>query len=265
MMTEIKEYVEARKAELRDEMASLKRPPSLAIISVGDDPASATYIRGKLKDAAEVGFKAENIRLPEDTKEEDLLALLRKLNDDDSVDGVLVQLPVPKQIRTEAINRTIDPSKDVDGFVPGTKFTPCTAKGIVDYLDHEGYSFRGKNAVVIGRSQIVGRPTARLLLNKDCNVTVLHSKTSGEDMRFYLKHADLIVVAVGHLGFIDESYELKESAYVIDVGINRGEDGHVHGDCVPGLKVAYQNPVPRGVGLLTRLALLDNLLEAAKR
>jgi methylenetetrahydrofolate dehydrogenase (NADP+)/methenyltetrahydrofolate cyclohydrolase len=261
---EIKEYVAQRKLALGKELASLKKVPCLSIIVVGDDPASASYVRGKLKDAAEVGFQAKLTALPSTVEEKSLLDLIAQQNADPAIDGILVQLPVPKTIRESMIHQAIAPSKDVDGFSPVSPFACCTPKGIIDYLSAEGFVFRGKNAVVIGRSAIVGKPMAKMLLARDCNVTVLHSKTSDEDKRFYLKHADLVVVAIGKLGLIDASYEFKPSCWIVDVGINRGADGHLHGDCVPGLPVAKQTPVPGGVGLLTRLALLENLLEAVK-
>jgi methylenetetrahydrofolate dehydrogenase (NADP+)/methenyltetrahydrofolate cyclohydrolase len=259
---EIKEYVALHKNEIKQAILKEGHVPSLAIITVGEDPASESYVRGKLKDAAEVGIKAVNTRLPESTSQEDLLSLIDELNADPTIDGILVQLPLPKQISEHVVQLAIDPSKDVDGFSPLTSFDCCTPKGIIDYLSEEGFPFRGANAVVLGRSNIVGKPMAKMLLAKDCNVTVLHSKTKEEDKRFYLAHADLVVVAIGKLGLIDLSYEFKPTAWVVDVGINRGEDGHLHGDCLPGLKVAKQTPVPGGVGLLTRVALLDNLLEA---
>lgn len=262
---EIIDYVAKRKEEIRSEISSLKKIPTLAIFVVGHVPASEAYVRGKLKDAAEVGFNAIDIRLEEDVSEEELLKRIEECNRNPEIDGILVQLPVPKHISVDKINTTIDPKKDVDGFCLGTKYDCCTPKGIINYLEAEGFEFQGKNAVVIGRSNIVGKPMARLLLNKNCNVTVLHSKTTPEDKKFYVKHADLIVVAIGRLGFLDESYEFKPSAVVVDVGINRGEDQKLHGDCVPNLPVALQTPVPRGVGLLTRLALLENLLEAVKK
>lgn len=263
-LMEIKEYVAERKIEMRKSLLSSSHIPSLAIVIIGDNPASESYVRGKMKDAEEVGVRVAITRLREDVTEQTLLDLLAQMNADSAIDGILVQLPVPKAISEQAIRLAIKPEKDVDGFSPLSHFSCCTPKGIIDYLKHENFVFRGKNAVVVGRSVIVGKPMAKMLLSEDCNVTVLHSKTADEDKRFYLAHADLIVVAIGHLGAIDASYVFKPTATVIDVGINRGEDGHLHGDCVPGLKVAYQSPVPGGVGLLTRLALLDNLLEAAK-
>lgn len=261
---EIKDYVLKRKQELKNAMLSSPRIPTLAIIVVGDNPASDSYVRGKMKDAAEVGFKAVDTRLGENTSEAELVALIKKYNADPSIDGILVQLPVPKQISEKAIHEAVLPSKDVDGFSPLSPFECCTPKGICDYLSAEGFVFRGKNAVVLGRSNIVGKPMAKMLLARDCNVTVLHSKTSDEDKRFYLEHADLLVVAIGRLGAIDATYKFKPSCWIVDVGINRGEDGHLHGDVVPNLPVAKQTPVPGGVGLLTRLALLDNLLEAVE-
>ncbi len=261
---EIKDYVAQRKNLLREEIAKLGKTPVLSIILVGENPASESYIRGKMKDSAEVGAAARLSRLPSATTEEALLALIEQENRDPAIDGILVQLPLPKSIAEKDIHRALDPKKDVDGFSPLSEFDPCTPKGICDYLTEEGFAYRGANAVVLGRSEIVGKPMARLLLRRDCNVTVLHSKTSDEDRRFYLAHADLAVVAIGRMGFIDPSYSFKPTAWVVDVGINRGEDGHLHGDCAPNLPVARQTPVPGGVGLLTRLALLENLLEAAR-
>jgi methylenetetrahydrofolate dehydrogenase (NADP+)/methenyltetrahydrofolate cyclohydrolase len=261
---DIKTYVSERKEALKKAVLSAKKVPTLAIIVIGNNPASDSYVRGKMKDAAEVGFKAIDTHLDESVSQDELLSLIKKYNEDPEIDGLLVQLPVPKQISEKAIHEAVVPEKDVDGFSPVSPFECCTPKGICDYLTSEGFLFRGKNAVVIGRSAIVGKPMAKMLLARDCNVTVLHSKTSEEDKRFYLAHADLVVVAIGKEGLIDASYVFKPTCWVVDVGINRGADGHLHGDCVPDLPVAKQTPVPGGVGLLTRLALLENLLEASK-
>ena len=258
----IKEYVAFRKEELKKEIQGLDRVPVLSIITVGNDPASEAYVRGKKKDAAEVGIKAIQTIFDENVSQEELLSTIRKQNLDSNIDGIIVQLPLPKHISVEMINQTISPKKDVDGFTLGSAFDPCTPKGIIQYLTHEGFSFRGKNAVVLGRSEIVGKPMARMLLERDCNVVQLHSKTSREDKEFYFAHADLIVSAVGRMFSWDKTYTYKADAYLVDVGINRGEDGHLHGDFVPNLPVKLQTPVPGGVGLLTRLALLENLLEA---
>lgn len=262
---EIKEYVALRKIAIKKTLEGLGKKPCLAIIQVGNNEASNAYIRGKLKDCAEVGFEARLIHLEDTITEKELLDVVEQCNDDPTIDAFLVQLPVPEGISEKAIHLAIDPKKDIDGFSPLSEFASCTPKGIIDYLSDEGFPFRGANAVVLGRSQIVGKPMAKMLLAKDCNVTVLHSKTTPEDRRFYIKHADLIVVAIGKMGYLDNTYEFKPSAWIVDVGINRGEDGHLHGDCVPGLPVARQTPVPGGVGLLTRLALITNLLEVVKK
>ena len=259
---DIKEYVESEKRKIQCQVAATASAPVLSIITIGHDQASESYVRGKKKDAAEVGIIVLQTQFEENVAEEDVLNLIRKQNNEESITGILVQLPIPKHISEEKINMTIDPEKDVDGFVAGSKYTCCTPKGIIDYLAAEGFDFVGKNAVVLGRSDIVGKPMARLLLQRNCNITVLHSKTKEDDRRFYLKHADLIVVAIGKLAFIDDTYELKPTCWLVDVGINKGEDGHLHGDAQPGLPIAKQTPVPGGVGLLTRLALLKNLMEA---
>ena len=260
----IKEYVAARKIAMRDEISKTGKIPHFVVIQANDNPASDAYIRGKLKDAAEIGAEAELRKFSPDISEAELLEEIAKANLDSSVDGLIVQLPLPKQISEERIKLAVDPKKDIDGFHPLGSFDPCTPKGIVDYLSAEGFNFKGKNAVVLGRSNIVGKPMAKMLLKKDCNVTVLHSKTSEEDKKFYLAHADLIVVAIGGCGYLDGHYQYKKDAIIVDVGINRGEDGKLHGDAVPNLPVAIQTPVPGGVGLLTRIALMDNLLLAFK-
>lgn len=261
---EIKEFTHLRKLALSEEGKKQKKIPTLCIISAGDNPANESYIRGKNKDIAEVGFKSINLHFPNEVKMEELIKVIDEENHNPEVDGILVQLPIPKGLDYKKLQSLIDPKKDVDGFSPVSPFVCCTPKGIVEYLEEEGLPFEGKNAVVLGRSDIVGKPMAKLLLSKNCNVTVLHSKTSPEDRHFYLSHADLIVIAIGIEGYLDKTYELKKTAVIVDVGINRGEDGHLHGDAVPGLQVRLQTPVPGGVGLLTRVALLENLLEATR-
>ena len=262
---EVREFVAKRKLELKEEVSLLSRKPKLVIIQVNDDPASDAYIRGKLKDGAEIGADCVLDKMDPSTSEETLLSRIEEYNQDPAVDGLIVQLPLPKHISEDKVKLAISPKKDVDGFHPLGEESPCTPKGIIEYLDAEGFSFVGKNAVVIGRSNIVGKPMAKMLLAKHCNVTQLHSRTSKEDMAFYLAHADLIVVAVGRLGLIDNTFTFKKDAFVVDVGTNRGEDGKLHGDCVPSLPVKLQTPVPGGVGLLTRLALMENLLEVTHK
>lgn len=271
-METFKEFVARRKAEIKEEVSKYDMPPKLIIINVGDDPASKVYIRGKLNDSAEVGIQAE-------LKHFDLAELyessgrkapikpikqyIRACNADPSVTGIIVQLPLPEQIKDfeEYLTSLIAPEKDVDGFTRKAYVKPATPQGIIDYLVAQKFAFTDKNAVVIGRSEIVGKPMAKLLLDKNCNVVQLHSKTSEENKRLFLKNADLIVTAVGKTNIIDASYELKPTAWIIDVGMNRDEEGKLIGDCARNLPVEFQSPVPGGVGLTTRLALITNLLK----
>ena len=261
---EIKEFVNMRKQTLKSEIASMDKKPTLMIIQANDDPASNAYVRGKLKDGDEIGANVILNKVDPLISQEELLKIIDKCNNDSSIDGLIVQLPLGKHINEDVIKLAITQKKDIDGFHPLSSFIPCTPKGIVSYLENEGFTFSGKNAVVLGRSNIVGKPMARLLLSRSCNVTVLHSKTSIEDKKFYIKHADLIVVAIGKEGFLNNDFEYNKDCYVVDVGINRGVDGKLHGDAIPNLPVKLQTPVPGGVGLLTRLALLENLMEACR-
>lgn len=256
----IKEYVKFRKEEIKNIIVGLDRKPSIAIVQLNEDAASNAYVKGKLKDAAELGVEAQLIKLPIETSQEELLKVIDNLNHDDKVDGFIVQMPLPKQINEEAVKLAVSPEKDVDGFHPLSELAPCTPKGIMNYLHFEQVPLKGKNAVVLGRSNIVGRPMAKLLLNESANVTVLHSKTTPEDMHMYIKNADIIVVAIGKMHFLDNRFEYKKDATIVDVGISRDENG-LHGDAIPDLPVKLQTPVPGGVGLLTRLALYENLLE----
>lgn len=260
---EIKEYVAKRKAYLTDLIESLPSKPKLVIIQVNEDEGSKAYIRGKIKDLTEIKADFIHVKLPLDISEEDLIKEIVKYNFDDTVDGILVQMPLPRQINEDNIKMAVTPLKDVDGFHPVSSYSPCTPKGIIDYLESLNYDFKDKNALVIGRSNIVGKPVAKLLLDRNCNVTIVHSKTSKENLDIYLKNADLIVVAVGKK-YIIENQELKPTAYVVDVGINR-VDGKLYGDCAPNLPVALQTPVPGGVGLLTRLSMLENLILCYRR
>ena len=255
----IKEYVKSKKIEMKNLVLNMEIKPKLVIVQINEDEASYAYIRGKLKDAEELGINAELIKLPLETTEEELLNKIDELNNDPSIDGFIVQMPLPKHINEENIKLAISPEKDVDGFHPLSSLDPCTPRGIMNYLNSENIALQGKNAVVIGRSNIVGKPMAKLLLKANANVTVLHSKTSFEDMNRYILNADIIVIAIGKANFLDRKFKYKESAVIVDVGINRLEDG-LHGDAERDLPVALQTPVPGGVGLLTRLALYQNLL-----
>ena len=262
-MQVIKEYVAEKKERLKKELAG-KDPLKMVIIQVGHVPASDRYVRNKAKDAAEVGIDCEIVNIPETTTEDELLTLIDGLNCDDAVTGYLVQLPLPKGISEEKIKVAITPDKDIDGFHPLSKTVPATPLGIYNYLKDMNYEFVGKNAVVIGRSNIVGKPMAQLLLKESMNVTVLHSKTKEEDKEFYIANADLIVVATGHRHTLHADYQYKENAIIFDVGINNDENGKLCGDCDPDLSVEFQSPVPGGVGLLTRMSVIDNLIELSK-
>lgn len=263
-MENIKEYTIRKKEIYKEEIATFSIKPKLVIIQVNEDAASCAYIKGKIKDLEEIGANYEHVKLPIDISEEDLIKIIDKFNNDPSVHGLIVQMPLPSQINEEHIKRAVVQAKDVDGFNPLSTFRAATPNGIINYLKDNNFDFKGKNAVVLGRSNIVGRPMAQYLLDESANVTVLHSKTTRLDMERYLENADLIVVAVGKLGFLDNSFKFKETAIVIDVGINRNEEGKLKGDAIEDLKVAFKSPVPGGVGLLTRLSLLSNLMKAYK-
>lgn len=260
----IKEYIASRKQEIKAYVEGLEVKPHLVIVQINEDQASNAYVKGKLKDSAELGINAVLIKLPIETTQEELLKLIDSLNHDDSVDAFIVQMPLPKHINEETIKLAVAPEKDVDGFHPLSELNPCTPQGIIDYLHAEGVQMQGLNALVIGRSNIVGKPMAKLLLKEHCNVTVVHSRTTPEDMKFYVNHADIIVIAIGKMHYLDESYTYKSDAVIVDVGISRDENG-LHGDATPNLPVKLQTPVPGGVGLLTRLSLIENLIRIYKK
>ncbi len=247
--------------------------PCLAVVLVGNDPASMVYVNNKKKACEKVGILSRSYELPEDTEEKDLLALVEQLNMDNSVHGVLVQLPLPPQIDEEKVILAVDPKKDVDCFHPlnvgllhtGQKgFLPCTPAGVLELIERSGHTIEGKRCVVIGRSHNVGKPTAMLLLQKNGTVTICHSKT--KDLKGICKEADILVSAVGKLHTVTKDM-VKEEAVVIDVGMNRNENGKLCGDvdfddvCEVAGAVS---PVPGGVGLMTVAMLMKNCITAAK-
>lgn len=247
--------------------------PCLAVVLVGNDPASMVYVNNKKKACEKVGILSRSYELPEDTEEKDLLALVEQLNMDNSVHGVLVQLPLPPQIDEEKVILAVDPKKDVDCFHPlnvgllhtGQKgFLPCTPAGVLELIERSGHTIEGKHCVVIGRSHNVGKPTAMLLLQKNGTVTICHSKT--KDLKGICKEADILVSAVGKLHTVTKDM-VKEGAVVIDVGMNRNENGKLCGDvdfddvCEVAGAVS---PVPGGVGLMTVAMLMKNCITAAK-
>ncbi len=247
--------------------------PGLAVIIVGEDPASQIYVRNKERACEECGFYSEKYAMPAETTEAELLALIDKLNKDDKINGILCQMPVPKHIREQAVIDAISYEKDVDAFHPvnvgkimigNFDFLPCTPAGVMELLDEYGIDPKGKECVVIGRSNIVGKPQAMLLLHRHGTVTICHSRT--QNLAEVCRRADILVAAVGKAGFVTADM-VKKGAAVIDVGMNRKPDGKVTGDvCYEEVaeKAAFITPVPGGVGPMTITMLMKNTLKAAK-
>jgi methylenetetrahydrofolate dehydrogenase (NADP+)/methenyltetrahydrofolate cyclohydrolase len=296
-----KPVAEAIKAEVAAEVAELIEKhgvrPGLAVVRVGEDPASAVYVASKVRSSEEVGLRSRHHHLPAETPHDEVLALVEQLNADDNIDGILVQLPLPKHIDETAILDAIDPAKDVDGFHPVNvgrlsqgrdALVPCTPAGVIEILKRAGIEIAGKNAVVLGRSNIVGKPMAALLLQENATVTICHSRT--KDLADVTNRAEILVAAIGRAGFVCGEH-VREGAVVIDVGINQVTDR----SRVPELfadddiekrlaaiekrgftlcgdvgqrevleKAAYYTPVPGGVGLLTVAMLMKNTVKAAK-
>lgn len=263
--------------EMIAEVAALKEKgvtPGLAVVLVGEDPASKVYVGSKEKACIQLGMYSEVHRLPEQTTEQELLALIDKLNNQDSINGILVQLPLPKHINEKAVIDAISVHKDVDGFHPHSvgnlvigddSLLPCTPAGVIELIKRSGIEIAGKHAAVIGRSNIVGKPVAMLLLRENATVTICHSRTA--NLQAVVKQADIVVVAIGRANAIDASY-IKPGAVVIDVGINRLESGKLAGDvdfesCVAN--AGYITPVPGGVGPMTITMLMKNTITAAKK
>ncbi|CAM3242298.1 bifunctional methylenetetrahydrofolate dehydrogenase/methenyltetrahydrofolate cyclohydrolase FolD [Sporolactobacillus spathodeae] len=254
------------------ELAEKGLVPGLAVILVGENPASQSYVKGKIRDCKEVGIHSELIRLPETVTEEELLAEVVRLNRAPSIHGILVQLPLPKQISEDKVIETIAPEKDVDGFHPVNLgkmmigqdcFEPCTPAGIIEMLHACKIRIAGKHVIIVGRSHIVGKPASQLFLNHDATVTICHSRTT--PLAEYTKQADILVVAVGHAGLIGAE-DIKPGAIVVDVGMNRNADGKLVGDVeFPEVsqKASFITPVPGGVGPMTRVMLLENTVKAA--
>ena len=265
----------AVKAEVAKEVKDLNEQGisvCLAVIIVGEDPASKIYVRNKKRSCEECGIKSLEYALPENTSQEELLSLIDKLNCDKEVNGILVQMPLPKHLSEKAVIDAISPLKDVDAFTDANvgkimigsyNFLPCTPAGVMELLKSENIDIEGKNCVVIGRSNIVGKPMSMLLLHKNATVTICHSRT--RDIASICRNADLIVAAVGKKHFLTSDM-VKEGAIIIDVGINRDENGKVCGDVDfenVKEKASYITPVPGGVGPMTISVLMKNTLKAA--
>lgn len=272
-----KELAKKVRLELKDEVEKLKKDenihPKLAVIMVGSDPASQIYVRNKSKACDEIGIEFEEFLLDENTTQKELLDLIDRLNENEKVNGILLQSPIPKNLDINEAFRRISPEKDVDGFNPvnvgkltlGQKgFVSCTPFGVIKMLEEYNIDIEGKNAVVLGRSNIVGKPMSQCLLNKNATVTICHSKT--KNINEITKNADIIVAAIGKKEFVKGDM-VKEGAVVIDVGINRGEDGKLKGDVdfeEVSKKASYITPVPGGVGPMTIAMLMTNVVKAAK-
>lgn len=265
------------KEQMKQRIAQLKQQginPKLVVVLVGDNSASQVYVRNKHKSCGEVGIESEVITMPEQTTQQELLEVVERLNQDETVDGILVQLPLPKQIDEKTVLRSILPEKDVDGFHPvnvgllsiGDEcFAPATPSGIIAMFQEYGIDIAGKNCVVIGRSNIVGKPMAALLLKNNATVTICHSKT--EDLASYTRRADVVVVATGRRHTLTAEM-VKEGAVVVDVGMNRNEQGKLCGDVdyeEVKEKASFITPVPGGVGPMTITELLENTIQAAQR
>ncbi len=270
LAAKVKQNTAAEVAQLRQKGVV----PKLSVILVGDDPASKAYVGGKARDCEQCGIESEVLHLPATTTEQELLRQIAQRNEDPAVSGLLVQLPLPAQISEKKVIDAIDPAKDVDGFTPVNVgrmvigedcFLPCTPAGCIELLHSTGISLAGKHAVVLGRSNIVGKPMALLLLRENATVTICHSKT--KDLAAIAAGADILVAAIGRRHFVTADM-VKEGALVIDVGINRGEDGKLTGDVDEAAlteKSGYITPVPGGVGSMTRAMLMVNTVRAAKR
>lgn len=272
-----KAVAQAVRARIREEVAQFTaktgKCPGLAVVIVGEDPASQVYVRNKKRACEEVGMYSEEYALPVETTEAELLALVDKLNHDAKINGILVQLPLPAHLDAEKVILAIDPRKDVDAFHPQNvgkimignySFLPCTPAGVMELLKHYGVDLCGKHCVIIGRSNIVGKPQAMLMLKENATVTICHSKT--KNLSEVAKQADILVAAVGRPRFVTEDM-VKEGAVVVDVGINRTADGKLCGDvdfAAVAAKASFITPVPGGVGPMTITMLLENTLTAAK-
>lgn len=255
-----------------DELKKAGVTPGLAVIIVGNDPASEIYVRNKEKACAECGFYSEKYALPAETPQDELLGLIAQLNDSPKISGILCQLPLPEHISEEAVINAISPSKDVDAFHPANvgkimvgnfDFVPCTPAGVMALIDEYNIDPKGKDCVVIGRSNIVGKPMSMLLLHRHGTVTMCHSRT--KNLAEVCRRADILVSAVGKAGFVTPDM-VKDGAVVIDVGINRNAEGKVCGDVEPSVmeKASYMTPVPGGAGPMTITMLMKNTLAAAK-
>ncbi|MFE4141562.1 bifunctional methylenetetrahydrofolate dehydrogenase/methenyltetrahydrofolate cyclohydrolase FolD [Peribacillus sp. YIM B13472] len=272
-----KEIAESVRQEISKEVQQLRKKnivPGLAVILVGDNQASQTYVRNKQKACEDLGMHSVLIKKPAELSQEELIQSIAELNQDDSIHGILVQLPLPGHIQEKAIIEAISPEKDVDGFHPinigrmmtgQDAFLPCTPYGVMVMLEYIDYDLEGKHVVIVGRSNIVGKPAGQLFLNANATVTYCHSRT--KDLAYYTKQADVVVAAVGKRDTITSDH-IKEGAVVIDVGMNRNDEGKLCGDVAfdeVKNKASYITPVPKGVGPMTITMLMKNTVKSAQK
>lgn len=267
-MISCKEYVEKQKADLKEHIKALSKNPKLCVIQVGDNQASNTYVKNKRKDCEELGIDFEHVHIKDyDMISQNMLKMrIKSLDVDSSVNGIIIQLPIPDKYDVIELQQCISPEKDVDGFRKDSCFEPCTPKGIVDWLEYNKFDFNGKVATVIGRSNIVGKPLVRMLIERGATVSCCNSQT--KSLSRYMFNSDLVVTAIGKPKYFNK-LDFNGVGIVVDVGINRDLDGKLCGDVDPSgfesfLPNTYLTKVPGGVGLLTRLTLLKNTIEAYK-
>ena len=272
-MLTCKEYAEMKKKVLKEYIAEEGLNPRLAVIQVGDRPESNSYIRGKKKDCEEVGINCMITKFDENISEETLINWIRKFNSNKDINGIIVQLPLPDHIDVKRIQSWIKGSKDVDGFSMLSQFDPCTPAGVIGYLKAVGYEFEGKDALVIGRSDIVGKPLARMLTDLDCTVTLAHSKS--KRLMSKISDADILFTCTNKIEYYDASwlnYPYEQPRAIVDIGLGIGNDGKLHGNIYHKLVESIKREYPEricisgtgGVGLLTRVALLENVVRASE-
>lgn len=262
-MISCKEYVEVLKQQLKEKVATFENKPKLCVIQIGNDPASNTYIKNKKKVAEEVGIACEHIHIEENMSQKALESLIKCQDSKCNVDGIIIQLPIPGKYDIEKLQQCISPEKDVDGFRRDSCFKPCTPKGIDDWLKFNNYDVKGKNATVIGRSKIVGKPLVDILIDEGATVTCCNSHT--ENLGFHTMTADVVISAIGKPKYLKNHFSSEQ--IIIDVGINRDENGKLCGDVdrefvEEHYNDVYVTPVPGGVGLLTTATLMKNVIEA---
>ena len=267
-MISCKEYAQIKKEELKARLEKMNRIPCLAVIQIGNDQASNSYIKGKMNDCREVGICCVHYPInPDEKTEDEVIELVKNIDKIKTVDGIIIQLPIPEKYDVEKLQNCISPEKDVDGFRRDSCFKPCTPKGIMDWLDYNDYELEGKDVVVAGRSKIVGKPLVNMLIDRGATVTCINSKTKHPVQHTF--RSELFISAIGKPEYwIDDDFYRTE--VIVDVGINRNEDGKLCGDvdremfdC--GAFGTYVTPVPNGVGLLTRVALLENVVASASK